>query len=242
MIQFRPALWMTVLLFPALLILVTLGTWQLQRMQWKLDLIEKFEISNAAPAISLPVLLADDPKLNSDVAWKKVKVEGQYLQDFGFRRLYALRDGLPGSYYISLFKTELDQVFFVVRGFVPDRLSDEVSPSPLGTVQITGLLRPVGKKRLMIPDADIKSGLWFWRDLPMIAADMGFNGKFEPKFTLDLIKPDTVSQWPVPTGLPPTPVNNHLDYALTWFGLALVLLVIYLLWHKKNGRLRFGSK
>ncbi len=240
MIFFRPALWMSIFLLLSLAILGSLGTWQLQRLQWKQDLIAKLNASNSAPAVAIASLYDDKTNIDQNAAWKKVIVSGQYLADFDARKLYGLRDGKPGFYPIRLFKPDTGPVFFVVRGFVPDREAKNFAPPPSEKVLLQGLLRPVGERRRMVPSPDIEHGLWFWRDLPAMAEDLGFAEKFETRFTLDLIASDSNSPWPMPTGAPPTPVNNHLDYALTWFGLALVLLIIYLLWHRQNGRLRFG--
>lgn len=237
MIQFRPALWMSIALILSLMILVGLGNWQLQRLNWKNELIAQLQRSQEMPA---NVLGANN--ISTKMAWKKLAVTGRYRLDDPVLRMFGIVDGVPGYRLMRVFDTNSGRTLFVVRGFIPEAVDAKTALPPGGVTDLTGLVRPVGEANWLTPVADETAGIWYWRDLEGMAAKLGLHDSFQSDFTLDLIKPDTTTHWPKPVGVPPPPINNHLDYALTWFGLALVLLVIYLVWHAKNGRLRLFAK
>lgn len=235
MLYFRPAFWMSILLVPSLLLLIWLGLWQVQRLQWKTDLIATLATAQAAPAIKLP-------KTIPDINWTKVQISGAFVQPPQQRRLFTTHNGAAGYRYLGLFVTNDQRLLVVDRGFAPTAITP---PPPDGEQRtLTGFLHPAGQKGSMTPAPEPDKNIWYWRDLETMFADVLPTQNFITSYVLDMAPPaqGAPDSWPRALGAPPDPVNNHLDYALTWFGLAFALIGVYLVWHHKNDRLRWRKK
>lgn len=237
MIKFKPAIGMSVAVVIATIILLALGQWQLQRLHWKNELIEQLQSAKQQSPVDITGI-----KITPDMAWEKVSVTGRYRTEYSLSRIYGISGGVPGYRHLNIFETVGGRILFVVRGFAPDRAGIKIAKIPKEQITLTGLLRSVGSESWITPAADLEKSIWYRRDLPSMAAIMNLQENYEANFTLDLTIADTDKRWPKPVGAPPKPVNNHLDYALTWFGMALVLLVIYFIWHFKNGLLVFRGR
>ena len=219
-------------------VLIALGTWQVQRLQWKVALIARVEarvhaVPQPAPGRS------DWGAVNAgDHEYLHVRAAGTFLHD-DETRVYASTVLGPGYWIITPLKTEDGTVVLVNRGFVPtDRreVSTRKSGNPDGPVTVTGLLRltePGGTSmRSNVP----AEGRWYSRDVAAIASSHGLSD-VAPYF---IDADDT----PNPGGLPVgglTQVkfpNSHLGYALTWFGLALMSLglIVYLVFFERRRR------
>ena len=234
MLRFRPLLAPTLCLIPALALLIGLGIWQLQRLQEKEALIASVEAGLTAPAAPL------DQVLKSGAAaaeWRRVKISGHFLHD---REQYLFAQGLGGALGVQVVTPLVmadRRVVLVDRGFVPDALRDPVR-RPQGQVQgevsLTGILRISQQPGVFTPAPDAKARLWFVKDVPEIA-------KAAQVAALPvLIEADAAPNkggWPLGGQTRVDFPNDHLQYAITWFGLAFALLAIYLLYHRSHGRL-----
>jgi surfeit locus 1 family protein len=238
MIRFRPLLGLTLWTIPVFALLIGLGVWQIQRLHWKLALIDAVDSRIHAA----PVPLADALSLPPDqVEWRHVKVEGRFLPG---REVYYFAPGphgQPGVQVIAPLMQDAGGVVLVDRGFVPDDKRDPASRAvgtPAGHTVVTGILRLSQAPGLFTPDPDQKAKLWFAKNVPQMAAALGVASQAPV-----LVEADAT---PNPGGFPlggQTVVdfpNNHLQYAITWFGLALALLAVYLVYHRRQGRLGFG--
>ncbi|PHR60576.1 MAG: hypothetical protein COA47_07385 [Robiginitomaculum sp.] len=239
MLYFRPTRGMSLALIPALLILLWLGFWQVQRLHWKNDLIAKMDAGSAQAARPFTELQNQKGQLPDDLAWQQVQVRGTFVADVPMRRLYTIYEGVVGYRYLTLLAIDGAPVLFVDRGFAP--IGQAPTPIPTGAVIAKGFLHPAGVTGWMSPEPDQEKNLWYWRDIKKMLPDHLAAPRFISNFVIDLAATDEVSVWPRPVGAPQRPPNNHLDYALTWFGLAISLLGVYLVWHWKNGFLRFSS-
>jgi surfeit locus 1 family protein len=237
MIKFKPAIGMSVVVVLATIILLALGQWQLQRLHWKNELIGELESAKQQSPVDIAGI-----EINRDMAWKKVSVRGHYRPEYSLTRIYGISGGVPGYRYLNIFETVDGRILFVVRGFVPDQMNIKIADLPTAQITLIGLLRSVGSENWLTPVPDLKENIWYRRDLASMATAINLQENYEASFTLDLTIADSDKQWPKPVGAPPEPVNNHLDYALTWFGMAVVLWVIYIVWHFKNGRLVFRRR
>jgi len=190
-----------------------LGIWQVQRLFWKLDLIERVDARvHAAPA-PLPTNL--DALRPQDIEYRRVRVSGRLQND---RQTFvdALTELGPGDWVVTPLRTSQGTVL-INRGFVAKGMREKVS-SPAGVVNITGLLRlsePGGRfLRANRPAQD----LWYSRDVAAIARKRGL-GSTAPVF-IDADATPNLGGYPV-GGLTVVKFRNaHLVYALTWFGLA----------------------
>ena len=231
--RFRPEFWPTVFLIPALCLLLGLGVWQLERRSWKTDLIERIEHGLAAPAAPLPAEI-DDPGFD----YRHVTVTGRFDSAHAFRLLARVHDGATGIQVVTpLIRDDGGPAVLVNRGWVPlgpDGKPAAFDPPPGGSVTVEGVARHPLPQGWMQPDNSPATNEWFWVDPKAMAAAAG----------LDRVAPVVVEQAPGPDrrrfplggqttiDLP----NDHLQYAITWFGFAAILIAIYLLHHLRRGR------
>lgn len=222
--------WITLILGAVLFaILVALGTWQVERLYWKEGLLAEIEARTHAA----PVPLAEIEKVwneGQDVDYRTVKVAGRLLNDKE-RHFFATYDGYSGFYVYTPLLLDDGRAVFVNRGFVPyDRKEPATRPGGEveGQVTITGLARnPLdAKPSSLVPDNDLPANIYYWKDLATMASQSGIDrGKLVP-FFIDADKT------PNPGGAPVGGVtiidlpNSHLQYAVTWYGLAATLVVI----------------
>jgi surfeit locus 1 family protein len=124
------------------------------------------------------------------------------------------------------------------RGFVPDAFKDRAArreSEPSGSVTVTGLARAPESQGTFIPDNDPDRNRWFWRDLAGMTKSMGLQGTIAP-FFLDAERSETGGAWPQGGQTRLDIPNDHLQYAITWFLLALSLLVIYAIYVWRSWR------
>ncbi len=201
-------------------LLASLGVWQLQRLEWKRDLIERVEARAHAPAVATPEPSRFEAR---DDEYRRVALRGRFLNDKETLVQAATRLG-GGFWVLTPLRTDRGFTVLVNRGFVPASKRESRDWSRVeGEVGITGLLRLAepggGFLRTNEPYAD----RWYSRDVDAIAAVRGVEAA--PYFVDADAPSDTpvAAEGPVP-GLTVIRFNdNHLQYALTWFALALML-------------------
>jgi surfeit locus 1 family protein len=227
----------------ALAILIGLGTWQLQRRAWKEDLIAQI----AARAYGEPGAIVPETDW---AAWRadqdefrKVRVTGTFLHQFE-APVYGLAPGerqgapLQGYYLITPLKLATGAIVMVNRGFVPTDLRDPArrpESLPSGEVTITGLVRAPEARNSFTPDDDPARNQWFARDPQAIAA--AHNLERVAPFLIDADGSPNPGGWPRGGQTPLTLPNNHLQYAVTWFGIALTLIGVFaaFAWRRLQG-------
>lgn len=236
-------LWPTLGCLVAVLILSGLGAWQLRRLAWKTALLETIEQRTTKPPVPLPPP-SDWSHLDAaDYAYRHVVLTGMFSHDEEarvFRPLAQPRgrySGL-GDLILTPFRLAAGGTVIVNRGFVPD---DRLEPATraagqvAGEVTITGLMREPESRNAFTPADQPKDRIWFTRDPASIASALGL-GAVAP-FTIDQ---DATA---LPGGLPQggetvlAIPNDHLSYALTWFGLAVAVVAVYgtALWRRQSG-------
>lgn len=211
-----------------LAILVALGLWQVQRLTWKealLARVDRLESAAAAPAITV----LDDASSASDLDMVRVRLECPGLASADFIELYGLKDGQAGRRLISACRLPSGRYGSVLvdRGFVADTVSSR--PGTGGgarALTVTGVLRVPDPPGLFTPKADPSTRLWFSRDIPGIAAALGA-ARPAPVMLLAETSSNPEFLSLVPSPIPAAISNRHLEYALTWFGLAAALLGVY---------------
>nr|WP_204338919.1 SURF1 family protein [Rhizobium leguminosarum] len=221
----------------ALAILISLGTWQVERLHWKEGLIADIAARQAAG----PVPLADIEAMaaaGGDIEYRKVSASGRYINNKE-RHFFATWRGQTGYYIYTPLELADGRILFVNRGFVPfDNKEPETRMQGQLTDQqtVTGLAREKlpGKPSWVVPDNDVAKNIFYWKDLDVMAQSVGLEKASVIPFFVDA---DSTSN---PAGLPIGGVtqmdlpNNHLQYAFTWYGLAAVLLVVVVIsWFRK---------
>jgi len=227
--RFRPRLWPSLTTVLALATLVTMGGWQLERLEWKRDLIAEMTERMAEPAVALPPPPADA------AAWRyrPIRLEGRFRHD---RELYLearSHQGRAGLHLVTPLALADGRVVLVDRGWVPpERRRPETRPERQngGPVSLTATLWTGGWKGydFLRPENDPAGNAWIWMDLPRMAESTGLDGVAAGYY---LVAGAAANPGGLPIGRAPGVelANNHLGYALTWYALAFVLLVIYLL-------------
>lgn len=232
--SFRPRLWPTLFTVPALLMMLGLGGWQLDRLFWKTALIDSFESRVSAPAVAPPAEI-DDPQ-----AWqfRRVEATGRFENDKELHLTGRPFEGNAGFHVLTPFVIENGPTVLVNRGWVPmARRRAEARPEtlPAGPVTIDGIVRIAGRKGYFVPDNEPQNDIWFTVEPAQMAAHLGIGAV--PDYYIDALRPNER-----PTELPIGAVpaihvrNEHLQYAITWFLLAATLLVVYVVWHRQTDR------
>lgn len=211
----------------ALIILLALGTWQLQRLHWKQGLLDRIAALQAAPAQPLgPVL--DRVAQGADADFTRVKVSCPGLATAPYLELYGLRAGQAGARLISACRTDSARyrTILVDRGFVVDTVSARppVDATATAPVEVTGVLRAPEPGNSFTPPNTTQR--WFTRDAAAMAAALKAP---EPAPLFLMAETATNPEWKalVPAPIPAEIPNRHLEYALTWYGLAAALLGVY---------------
>ncbi|WP_420411952.1 SURF1 family protein [Roseibium sp.] len=231
-----------------LTILLNLGFWQVRRLAEKEVLIEQVEAGLLAAPVAAPAP-ADWGRLSDVDDYRRVTVTGQFKDDHVLYYI-SLSDpvgtfGGPGEMVYSPFETDAGWTVLVNRGFLPyglpeDRKKIALTP-PAGDQTLTGLLRLSEAPVWTTPEPDLNARMWFARDTDAMAKSMGVDLKGLAPFSID-----AEQQFTPPGGLPQAGEtlvrfkNDHLGYALTWFGLAATLIGVFLayaatlLWPRKK--------
>jgi surfeit locus 1 family protein len=232
------------LLLPALLafaVLIGLGTWQVERKAWKEALIATLTERAAAAPAALPAA-KDWPSLESaSDEYRRVKFTAQFDNSnealvYGAASAFRPEVSGPGYWVFMPARLADGSLVIVNRGFVPEGRQDPNSRAGgeiAGPIEIVGAMRWPDTRHWFTPNDDTAHNLWFTRDPQAMAATKKL-GAAAPFF----VEQET----PVPPGGLPIPgkivVNlpdNHLQYAVTWYGLAAALVAVFVIW-------AFGSR
>ena len=202
-----------------ILFFIGLGTWQIIRLNWKNNLILEIENSLKNP----PVELAQSKKEN----FLKIKTSGSI--DFDKQiYLYNLNEsGTPGFEVINPIRIG-DENFLINRGWIPFEKKGTQEINVFDQKDIIGTLKLQGRKNIFKPDNDLDENYWFSLNREDI---LKFTGKNFSKYIIYL---DGNYQLPRPKKITANISNNHQKYAITWFSLALSILLLYLYFRKKN--------
>jgi surfeit locus 1 family protein len=229
----RPRLVPTIVAIAAFLTLLGLGTWQVERLAWKTDLLKTMAEHMAAAPRPLT-----GPEWGNVEDYEKVTLTGHFLHDREFHMLArSVAAGELGYQILTPFMVDGGGTIIVERGFVP---TDHRDPGTRLAGQVQGEVSVVGiahhphepTMKWFIPDNRPAENLWLWADLATMAKTGGL-GTIAP-FVID------ADATPNPGGLPvggQTQVdipNDHLQYAITWYALAVVLVVMFVLYHRRR--------
>ncbi|WP_430391901.1 SURF1 family protein [Dyella sp. 20L07] len=223
-----------------------LGTWQVKRLAWKRDLIERVDQRVHAPPVAAPGRAQWSEVTPSSAEYRHVRIDGVFLHDHQ-TLIWAATDLGSGYWVLTPLQTSDGSIVLVNRGFVPSDWcgrTGQCSPGPNGEATVTGLLRmsePAGAFR----HNDPARNSWYTRDVPAIARARGLSD-VAPYFidqdaapgTLDAGKP----AWPQGGLTVIAFPNNHLTYLITWYLLALMVLAAGIYVARDEYRLRHRTQ
>lgn len=246
----RPAGWrastalFVVLGLAALAVLLGLGTWQVQRLHWKEGQIATIDARIASVPQPLAVVearLAD----TGDVDYWPVSLSGTFRHE-GERHFFATHKGHSGYFVYTPLALDDGRLILVNRGFVPFDRKDAATRGEgqvEGRREIAGLARSRvdEKPNSLMPDNDPAKNIFYWKDIDAMAASAGVGapGDYLPFFV-------DADDAPNPGGLPVGGVtlvdmpNSHLQYAVTWYGLAAALAGVMGVWLWRRWRMPVG--
>ncbi len=238
--HFRPRLVPTLAALSGVLLLVGLGSWQMQRLTWKEGVIAKLAARSAQPPKALPWIIADPAALE----FTPVRLRGTFLHDGELYIGARLHRGKAGFDVVTPFVLEDGRTILVDRGWVHSSAraaETRVAGQITGAVTVEGQVRTGGWKGsdLFRPANSPAKNEWLWMDLPAMAMKAGVDGAITSLYIV-------AGAGENPGGLPIGGLrsvevrNDHLGYALTWYALALVLLVIYVM-HQSRSPHKEGS-
>ncbi|MBT5108794.1 MAG: SURF1 family protein [Rhodospirillaceae bacterium] len=233
---FRPKLVPTLFVVPMLVILLGLGVWQLQRHAWKSDLIEKLQTRAESPAAPLATDVGDlDASALDAIEFQRVRVSGLFLHD---KELYLLNrslNGNPGVHVLTPLQRSDGGVIMVNRGWTPfDKKDPELRMQGqlAGPVTVEGIVRLMRKPNDFMPDNEPDKNTWFYWDAVAMAAAVGVETL--PSYYVSASKNPVAGTYPVGHQWRLDIRNNHIEYAITWFSLAIALIVIYVVYHRQQ--------
>jgi surfeit locus 1 family protein len=212
-------------------ILVSLGVWQLHRLAWKETLIAEIATRSKTPPQPLPKPSEWKSLAPADYAYRHVEFAGRYENDKEALVFYGAGPQDLGPGYLVLTPLRLDSgaIVIVNRGFVPDALkakSARAAGEIEGEAHVIGLMRPPQTRNLFTPADEPDNNIYFTRDPAAIAAHFGLAPT--APFVVDADAMPMPGGWPKGGTTEIDIPNNHLSYALTWFGLAVGLLAVFI--------------
>ena len=200
-----------------------LGYWQLQRLQWKNDSISSIELNFNSKTIDFPILNDADNKYE----YMQTHIEGKFMVK---QSMFFFRSNLRGEsgYEIVVpFKTTLSKDVYVIIGWIPFDKKDEIDLRFINDEALTkieGSLIYSKKRKPLIPDNDISSNVWYLMNTEEMDIVNKLNtSNYLLKITDKNYFPQILIEFE-PTNI----TNNHLQYAGTWFLLALVNTIMYI--------------
>ena len=204
-------------------IFCALGTWQLYRLQWKLELISEITFG----LDSRPIEYSNSIKKN----YQRVSVKGKFNFDNQIY-LYSLNDnGKPGYDVVTPFRTNKNENVLINRGWIKKELKNNpIINSNEGLEQkIVGLLRKIYKPNIFKPDNDLKNNIWFSINLEDLKET---SGEQFSEFVIFL--EDNQAKAPLPKKISIDVPNNHLKYAITWYAISISIIFYYLYFRRKK--------
>lgn len=233
--RFRPIPGFTIFAGLMLAVLLALGFWQLQRLQWKLALISEMNRNMHAAPVSMRKVLAIGL---TAAQYRRVAVRGRYLNSREAFIFATDRHGVPVYHVWTPLVLDDGGVMMIDRGIVPLALRESRTRA-MGELQgeqrVSGVLRSPDGPGLFTPAPQLGERIWYARDLAGVA-------KADRLVLLApaVIEADTTPNpggWPLGGQTVVDLPNDHLQYAITWFLLAAGLLAVYVAYHKAHGRI-----
>ncbi|RDH31395.1 SURF1 family-domain-containing protein [Aspergillus welwitschiae] len=212
-----------------------LGTWQIQRLDWKTNLIAKFEDRLIKPPLPLPPRV--DPSAISEFDYRRVVATGTLRHDQEMLVGPRMREGQDGFFVVTPLEREGGSTVLVNRGWISRKMKEkrdrlrqgEGRALPDGEVVVEGLLREPWKKNMFTPDNVPAEGKFYFPDIEQMAELTGS----QPVWIEETMVPDMVEAMdreakgiPIGRAAEVNLKNNHSQYIFTWYGLSLATSIM----------------
>ena len=229
--KFKPTMGPTLFAVPTFVILILLGSWQVQRMSWKQDIIASFEQQMAKQPVMPPLGIKKD----TDWRYTRVRAKGRFLHDKEILLTGRTFEGTAGFHVVTPFLFDGGRIVLVNRGWVPEKLRERKSrpqTTPTGIVVMEGILREDNRKGYFVPENEPKNEVWLYVNTKQIAEyrEIGL----VPGYYIDELRAPGPYKLPIGAAGKIEIRNEHLKYAVTWFLLAITLLAVYIIYHTRK--------
>ena len=220
--------WPTICALITFIILMSLGGWQLHRLQWKETLIERLQERDKAESVRLPSIINNE----EDYEFRKIFVSGEFMHDKEFFLVNRSLRGKPGLNVVTVLKrTDGEGYVLINRGWIPFQNREPATRRKgqvRGPIKIEGIVRLAKGPSAFTPKNEPHNNTWFYIDPVGMAASIGLP-PFQSHYVLSANSYaggfPLGHQWRVDLK------NDHLQYAITWFCLALALVVVFIVYH-----------
>jgi len=206
-----------------LAVLIGLGTWQVQRLLWKTAILHEIAAAEAGPA---------HPVSGNPAPFAKVVVTGRLRPAptalFGAEVRTLATGPAMGARRIGVLDRPVGKPVLVDLGWVP---TGQTVPNLAAEVSIQGYVHPGDTASWFSASDDLSGRRFYTLDPGRIAAALGVQDALP--FVIVALGPMPADRWPDPAKHLPKPPNNHLIYAMTWYGFAITLVIIFILWARK---------
>ncbi|MGE3713998.1 MAG: SURF1 family protein [Alphaproteobacteria bacterium] len=233
----KPELIPLLFILCATLVLSGLGLWQLQRLQWKQQMIAQVEKMQATePLEALPDAQAQSLEFST------VRLRGRFLHDKEIHKTSKYHGNKVGYHILTPLETydhgtaesQEPVVVLVNRGWVPAELKErEKRPDTVAEENViaVGLLVNPQRKNIFLPDNDVKNNVWLYDDMAQMSE---FSG--ETLFPMMVVATGNqkIDHYPIPSDGVIKLRNDHLGYAITWFTLAIIGLIMFAFYYRKQ--------
>ncbi|KAL4885025.1 SURF1 family-domain-containing protein [Aspergillus karnatakaensis] len=208
-----------------------LGTWQIQRLDWKTNLIAKYEDRLVRDPLPLPPRV--DPSVVSEFDYRRVYATGRLRHDQEMLVGPRMREGQDGFIVITPLEREQgESTVLVNRGWISKKLmnqKDRVEGLPKGEVTVEGLIRQPWKKNMFTPENKPDDGKFYFPDVEQMAELTGS----QPVWIEQTMVPDFLEAMnreakgmPIGRAAEVNLKNNHSQYIFTWYGLSLATSIM----------------
>ena len=235
---FKPVFWPTVFFVFSLIILVSLGTWQVKRLIWKNDLIS-FYLKQSTNNI---INLHKENFVSEEIEYRKVRLTGKFLNKKEVHITGKTYEGNAGFHVVTPFLMQNGNYVLVNRGWVSENYKEAKNRSFSlinEETSVIGLIRYPQKKGYFVPENEPDNGFWFTIKPTEIKKHLKIDKEtFIIKFYVDALRQEKKINLPIGIKEKINIRNQHLSYAITWYSLAIVLMIIYLSYHYSEGKLR----
>jgi len=235
---FKPVFWPTVFFVFSFIILLSLGTWQVKRLIWKNDLIS-FYLKQSTNNI---INLHKENFVSEEIEYRKVRLTGKFLNKKEVHITGKTYEGNAGFHVVTPFLMQNGNYVLVNRGWVSENYKEAKSRSFSlinEETSVIGLIRYPQKKGYFVPENEPDNGFWFTIKPTEIKKYLKIDKEtFIIKFYVDALRQEKKINLPIGIKEKINIRNQHLSYAITWYSLAIVLMIIYLSYHYSEGKLR----
>lgn len=213
---------------------VSLGIWQVQRLEQKTALIARIEAAaQAKPSADIP---RDDAALAA-LEFHRARLQGTWVEDTEFHVAARYFKGENGYHIFAPLALADGRTALVNRGWVPTK-QKEIAMRPesvvRGKADVVAMVRIGADRNFFTPISQPEKNMWFGRDVAQMQKAAGLKNVIPATF--DVVGAQDAKTLPVPFAGEIKLRNDHLSYIITWFGIALGMVIIFVLSHRKKAR------